>query len=69
MGQRTQHLQQGSATPFASAVGSNSLLARAVVAAEDQRFFEHTGYDIVEVAHALRSNNQRAVRAAPVKPP
>ena len=46
------------------ALGSNSLLARAVVAAEDQRFFEHTGYDIVEIAHALRSNNQRAVQAA-----
>ena len=45
------------------ALGANSLLARAVVAAEDQRFFEHTGYDIVEVAHALRSNNQRAVQA------
>ncbi len=45
------------------ALGANSLLARAVVAAEDQRFFEHTGYDIVEVAHALRSNNQRNVLA------
>lgn len=43
------------------ALGANSLLARAVVAAEDQRFFEHTGYDIVEVGHALRSNNQRAL--------
>ncbi|QTN27216.1 transglycosylase domain-containing protein [Rhodoferax sp. AJA081-3] len=46
------------------ALGPNSLLARAVVAAEDQRFFEHTGYDIVEITHALRSNNQRAVQAA-----
>lgn len=44
-------------------LGANSLLARAVVAAEDQRFFEHTGYDIVEITHALRSNNQRAVQA------
>lgn len=41
------------------ALGANSLLARAVVSAEDQRFFEHTGYDIVEIAHALRNNNQR----------
>jgi hypothetical protein len=41
------------------ALGASSLLARAVVAAEDQRFFEHTGYDMVEMAHALRSNNQR----------
>ncbi|MES2952521.1 MAG: biosynthetic peptidoglycan transglycosylase [Pseudomonadota bacterium] len=44
-------------------LGPNSLLARAVIAAEDRRFFEHTGYDLVEVAHALRSNNQRAVQA------
>lgn len=43
------------------ALGANSLIARAVVAAEDQRFFEHAGYDIVEVAHALRSNSQRGV--------
>jgi len=43
------------------ALGANSLLARAVIAAEDQRFFEHTGYDLVEVSHALRSNNQRAI--------
>ena len=41
------------------ALGPNSLLARAVITAEDQRFFEHAGYDIVEVTHALRSNNQR----------
>lgn len=27
-----------------------ALLARAVITAEDQRFFEHTGYDIVEIA-------------------
>lgn len=38
--------------------GANSLLARAVIAAEDQRFYEHTGYDLVEVAHALRSNQR-----------
>ena len=46
------------------ALGANSLLARAVVAAEDQRFFEHTGYDMVEIAHALRSNNQRALQVS-----
>jgi hypothetical protein len=45
------------------ALGANSLLARAVIAAEDQRFFEHTGYDLVEVMHALRSNNRRAAQA------
>nr|WP_295786809.1 biosynthetic peptidoglycan transglycosylase [Rhodoferax sp.] len=45
------------------ALGTNSLLARAVIAAEDRRFFEHTGYDLIEVVHALRSNNQRPVQA------
>ncbi|MES2583133.1 MAG: biosynthetic peptidoglycan transglycosylase [Pseudomonadota bacterium] len=44
------------------ALRANSLLARAVIAAEDQRFFEHTGYDMVEMAHALRSNNLRAIQ-------
>lgn len=44
------------------ALGANSLLARAVIAAEDQRFFEHTGYDLVEMGHALRSNSLRAVQ-------
>jgi len=42
-------------------LGADSLLARAVLAAEDQRFFEHPGYDLVEVTHALHSN-QRAAR-------
>lgn len=44
------------------ALRTNSLLARAVIAAEDQRFFEHTGFDPVEMAHALRGNNQRALQ-------
>ena len=35
---------------------ADSLLARAVLAAEDQRFFEHPGYDLVEMNKALRSN-------------
>jgi len=34
----------------------NSLLARAVIAAEDQRFYEHTGYDLAEMTQALHSN-------------
>jgi membrane peptidoglycan carboxypeptidase len=33
-----------------------------VIAAEDQLFFEHPGYDLVEIGHALRSNNQHAVQ-------
>ena len=41
---------------------ANSLLARAVVAAEDQRFYQHPGYDLVELTHALHSN-QRATTA------
>lgn len=39
--------------------GPSSLLARAVIAAEDQRFFEHPGFDLVEMTQALHSN-QRA---------
>lgn len=35
---------------------ADSLLARAVLAAEDQRFYEHPGYDLVEMSKALRSN-------------
>ena len=35
---------------------ADSLLARAVLAAEDQRFYEHPGYDLVEMNNALRSN-------------
>lgn len=35
---------------------ADSLLARAVLAAEDQRFYEHPGYDLVEMGKALHSN-------------
>jgi hypothetical protein len=41
-------------------LGADSLLARAVLAAEDQRFYEHPGYDLVEVTHALHSNQRSA---------
>ena len=37
-------------------LSADSLLARAVLAAEDQRFYEHPGYDLVEMNQALRSN-------------
>jgi membrane carboxypeptidase/penicillin-binding protein len=33
-------------------------LPRAVVAAEDQRFFEHPGYDLTEIAEALQRNQR-----------
>lgn len=52
-------------------VRTESLLARAVLAAEDQRFYEHPGYDLVEMGKALRSNQvedatlQALGRAAP----
>ena len=36
-----------------------SWLARAVLAAEDQRFYQHTGYDLAEFGDALASNQQR----------
>lgn len=49
-------------------LNARSVLAKAVIAAEDQRFFEHTGYDLVEVSHALRSNNQRANQAMGIAP-
>jgi len=41
-------------------------LARAVVAAEDQRFFDHPGYDLAELAAALARNEdaQRIERGA-----
>jgi hypothetical protein len=48
---------QGLAARYRNAnVPKDSLLARAVLAAEDQRFYEHPGYDLVEMGKALRSN-------------
>lgn len=41
-------------------LNAQSLLARAVIAAEDQRFFEHPGYDLVEMSQALHSNQRTA---------
>jgi membrane peptidoglycan carboxypeptidase len=46
----------------AGKLGADSLLARAVIAAEDQRFYEHYGYDLHEMTHALHTNqNEEAV--------
>lgn len=39
-----------------SRLAIDSPLARAVVAAEDQRFFEHTGFDLAELAASLQRN-------------
>ncbi|MGK6309480.1 biosynthetic peptidoglycan transglycosylase [Variovorax sp. DT-64] len=38
----------------------DSWLARAVIAAEDQRFFSHPGYDLVELTAALDANQKAA---------
>lgn len=53
-------------TPRSSRLTAESWLARAVVAAEDQRFHEHTGYDLVELSAALATNQQarRTARGA-----
>jgi len=47
-------------------ITADSWLARAVVAAEDQRFFEHPGYDLRELGAALGRNEeaQRIERGA-----
>ena len=54
---------RGSCSRRASRLTSDSWLARAVIAAEDQRFFEHTGYDLAELAASL-SHNQAQQRTA-----
>jgi len=58
----TEALAHAQSTCPASPVplGSDSLLARAVVAAEDQRFFEHAGLDWAELQTSLQRNQQLA---------
>ena len=46
-----------------SRLTSESWLARAVIAAEDQRFFMHPGYDLTELAASLETN-QKASKVA-----
>ena len=41
-----------------SRLAADSWLARAVIAAEDQRFFSHPGYDLVELTAALDANQK-----------
>jgi hypothetical protein len=50
----------------ASKLTPDSWLARAVIAAEDQRFFDHPGYDLAELSAALARNHeaQRIERGA-----
>jgi hypothetical protein len=42
----------------ASRLMPDSWLARAVIAAEDQRFFDHKGYDLAELASSVARNQQ-----------
>ncbi len=39
-------------------LGADSWLARAVIAAEDQRFFQHPGYDLTELGAAAAANQK-----------
>ena len=41
-----------------SRLRADSLLARAVLAAEDQRFFEHAGFDLAELTTAFQRNQR-----------
>ncbi|MGJ7509344.1 biosynthetic peptidoglycan transglycosylase [Variovorax sp. GT1P44] len=43
-----------------SRLTNDSWLARSVIAAEDQRFFTHPGYDLAELMPALESNQKAA---------
>lgn len=42
----------------AAKLSHDSWLARAVIAAEDQRFFTHTGYDLTELTASIDSNQK-----------
>ena len=55
---------RGACTRRGSRLTPDSWLARAVIAAEDQRFFEHPGYDLAELAASLNHNQaqQRIAR-------
>lgn len=44
--------------PRASRLTADSWLARATLAAEDQRFWDHNGYDLAEVVSSLTRNQQ-----------
>nr|WP_319564921.1 biosynthetic peptidoglycan transglycosylase [uncultured Rhodoferax sp.] len=57
---RSQCGKDLSPAALAAPLNAQSLLARAVIAAEDQRFFEHPGYDLVEMSQALHSNQRSA---------
>lgn len=51
------------AAPRGQPIATDGWLARAVIAAEDQRFWEHPGYDLAELGAAFAAN-QRQMRVA-----
>ena len=55
------HLRSSCGAPVA--VDAHGWLARAVLAAEDQRFYEHPGYDLEELLATLHTNQQRGAIA------
>jgi hypothetical protein len=61
---RSQCGKDLSPAALAAPLNAQSLLARAVIAAEDQRFFEHPGYDLVEMSQAIHSNQRTALAPA-----
>ncbi|MBT0570484.1 transglycosylase domain-containing protein [Curvibacter sp. CHRR-16] len=63
-GQARSQCSRALPAPFARAdLSTSSVLARAVLAAEDQRFYEHPGYDLVEMAKALQRNQDSGATA------
>ena len=54
----TQALANAQSTCKPSSLNPESWLARAVLAAEDQRFYQHTGYDLAEFGDALTRNQE-----------
>ena len=58
----------GRAVNRVSRLTADSWLAHAVVAAEDQRFYEHMGFDLVELAAAVTRNQVQPVMVSPNEP-
>ena len=54
----TQVLANARSACAPNRLSADSWLARAVLAAEDQRFYQHTGYDLVELTESLARNQQ-----------
>ncbi len=61
--QNPQRKDRADGTPGPERIAQDGWLARAVIAAEDQRFWQHAGYDIAELGAAFNAN-QRVDRIA-----